>query len=275
MSAPEFVRQGLSINEILDKVVALARRYVAVSRDAKALDVGAGAGRLIARLKEVLPGVETHACDYVGTLMEEPDQAVEIADLSRDPLPYAAETFDLVTCTEVVEHLENHCQLTREIFRVTKPGGTAIFSTPNILNLQSRLRFLWFGFWKLFGPLPVGRAESFSTVGHINPISYFYLAHALGEAGFTLEPLEIDKIQRSAIPRLVFLWPLIAGFGALALRREVNHYETVDPSNRAIVKSLNSLKMLLGRTIIVVARKPTKPTVGHSGNIKDNPQSSA
>ncbi len=257
MTAPAFVRQGLSINPILDKVTALARRHAKASAGTKALDIGAGAGRLIARLKAALPGVETRACDYLDSLMEEPGQAVDVADLSKDPLPYATETFDLVTCTEVVEHLENHCQLTREIFRVTRPGGTVIFSTPNILNLQSRLRFLWFGFWKLFGPLPVGRAESFSTVGHINPISYFYLAHALGEAGFTLEPLEIDKIQRSAVPRLIFLWPLIAFFGALAMRRETDHYETVDDSNRAIVKSLNSLKMLLGRTIIVVARKPS------------------
>ncbi len=255
MSAPAFVRQGLSINQILDKVAALARKHVSPN-GAKALDIGAGAGRLIPRLKDALPGIETHACDYIDTLMEEPGQKVDLADLSEDPLPYPSETFDLVTCTEVVEHLENYRRLARETFRVTKQGGTAIFSTPNILNLQSRLRFLFFGFWKLFGPLPIGRAESFSTVGHINPVSFFYLAHALAEAGFQIEPLEIDKIQRSGVPRLVFLWPLIAFFGALARRRETNHYETINAGNRAIVKSLNSWKMLLGRTIIVVARKP-------------------
>ena len=220
------------------------------------MDIGAGAGNLIARIKRALPNIETYACDYIDTLMEEPGQKVDLADLSTDPLPYPADTYDLVTCTEVVEHLENYRRLARETFRVTKPGGVAIFSTPNILNLQSRLRFLFFGFWKLFGPLPIGRTESFSTVGHINPVSFFYLAHALAEAGFSIQPLEIDKIQRSGVPRLVFLWPFIAFFGALARRREAGHYKTINGGNQAIVKSLNSVKMLLGRTIIVVARKP-------------------
>ena len=258
MSAPEFVRQGLSIDQILDKVVSLARKHFPPG-GTKALDIGAGAGRLISRLKDTLPGVETSACDYIDTLMEQPGQKVDLADLSLEPLPYPAETFDLVTCTEVVEHLENYRRLARETFRVTKPGGTAIFSTPNILNLQSRLRFLFFGFWKLFGPLPIGRRESFSTVGHINPISFFYLAHALAEAGFEIQPLEIDKIQRSGVPRLLFLWPFIAFFGALAHRRETHHRRTVNVGNRALVKSLNSAKMLLGRTIILVACKRSSP----------------
>ena len=255
MSSYVLARQGLSIDRILDKVAALAHARV-MATNAKALDVGAGTGALIPRLKAVLPGVEISACDYLDSLMEEPGQRVDLVDLSREPLPYASDTFDLVTCTEVVEHLENDRQLAREIFRVTKPGGVAIFSTPNILCLQSRLRFLFFGFWKLFGPLPIGRAENFSTVGHINPVSFFYLAHALAETGFTVDPPEIDKVMRSAVPRLIFLWPFIAFFGALALRRETTHYETVNAGNRAIVRSLNSLKILLGRTVIVVAHKP-------------------
>ncbi len=260
MPAVEVVRQGLSIDQILDKVVELARGHFSPA-GTKVLDIGAGAGRLIALLKEALPGVETYACDYIDTLMEQPGQKVDLADLSRDPLPYPTETFDLVTCTEVVEHLENYRRLARETFRVTKPGGTAIFSTPNILNLQSRLRFLFFGFWKLFGPLPIGRRESFSTVGHINPVSFFYLAHALAEAGFEIQPLEIDKIQRSGVARLLCLWPFIVFFGALARRRETHHYKTVNIGNLALVKSLNSPKMLLGRTIIVVARRPAASLV--------------
>lgn len=32
----------------------------------------------------------------------------------------------------------------------------------------------------------MGRAESYSALGHITPVSYFYLAHALAEAGFAI-----------------------------------------------------------------------------------------
>jgi ubiquinone/menaquinone biosynthesis C-methylase UbiE len=246
----------LSTDRILTKVAALARQHTRAGA-AKSLDIGAGTGALISRLQHALPGIETHACDYTGTLMETPGQAVDVVNLNESPLPYPSKTFDLVTCTELVEHLENYRAIIREIFRVIHPGGVAIFSTPNILNLQSRIRFLVFGFWNLFGPLPIGRAESFSTVGHITPVSYFYLAHALAEAGFELCPLEIDKVQRSAVPNLLFLWPLIALFGYLARKREIRKYNTIDLGNLDIVKAMNSLRMLLGRTIIVVARRPS------------------
>lgn len=167
-------------------------------------------------MRENHPNIETYACDYIDSLMKVTGQKVDIANLNEDNLPYADECFDLVTCTEVIEHLENYRRLVREVFRVTKPGGAAIFTTPNVLNLQSRIRFLFFGFWSLFGPLPIGRAESYSTVGHITPVSYFYLAHALSESGFALSQLEIDKPQRTAMPKLLVLYPFIALFGFFA-----------------------------------------------------------
>lgn len=247
----------LSTDQILSKVVSLSREFAPVS-GGKYLDVGAGTGALIARMRSAVPTLlASYACDYTDTLMKIPGQKVDIANLNNDVLPYSAESFDLVTCTEVVEHLENYRSLVREIFRVTKQGGSAIFTTPNILSLQSRVRFLGFGFWNLFGPLPVGRAESYSTVGHITPVSYFYLAHALTEAGFSVSRFEIDKPQRSAFLKLLLLWPFIALFGYLAKRREIRKYGTVDDSNIGIVEEINSLKMLLGRTIIVVASRRT------------------
>ncbi|NJN39867.1 MAG: class I SAM-dependent methyltransferase [Gammaproteobacteria bacterium] len=247
----------LSTDRILGKVVDLSRGLVpAADRGVRCLDIGSGTGALIALMRRAHPNVETHACDYIDSLMKVPGQKVDIANLNQDDLPYPAETFDLVTCTEVIEHLENYRRLLREMFRVTKPGGAVILTTPNVLNLNSRLRFLSFGFWNLFGPLPVGRAETYSSIGHITPISYFYLAHALAESGFSLGDLAIDKPQRSAMPKLLVLWPFIALFGFLAKHREIRRYKTVDESNLKIVESLNSVKVLLGRTIVVVARRP-------------------
>ncbi|HTN66479.1 MAG TPA: hypothetical protein VL051_09890 [Burkholderiaceae bacterium] len=67
--------------------------------------------------------------------------------------------------------------------------------------------------------------------------------------------LEIDKSQRSAIPKLFLWWPCIAFFGFFARRREIRKYRTVDHGNLGIVSRMNSMKMLLGRTIVVIARK--------------------
>ena len=219
----------------------------------RVLDVGSGTGALLAR---ILPGVQTRACDYTDSLMALDGQKVDVANLNEDSLPYSDHSFDLVTCTEVIEHLENYRRLVRETARVLRPGGAVVFSTPNILNLQSRLRFLWFGFWNLFGPLPIGRTETFSTGGHITPVSYFYLTHAIAEAGLEVTDFQINKVQRSSVLKLALLAPFIGFFSWLASTREHRRYKTITPDNRHIVDAMNSRKRLLGRTIIVMARKP-------------------
>lgn len=243
----------LSTDKILDKAAELA-----ISRlpdQGRVLDIGSGTGALLARIKAARPAVETYACDYTRELMQLQGQVVDVVDLSRDALPYPDGTFSAVTCTEVIEHLENYRALVREVQRVLKPGGVAVFSTPNILNIQSRLRFLWFGFWNLFGPLPVGRSENYSTAGHITPVSFFYLAHALEECGLRVVRFEVDKFQRSGAFKLLFLWPLIALFGGWSLRRERSRYGTVTAGNTPLLAQMNSIRMLLGRTIVVGAQK--------------------
>ena len=221
------------------------------------LDIGAGRGELIKLFREGFQ-TQSSACDYTDQLMKLPGQKVDIVDLNLQPLPYPDATFDLVTATEVVEHLERYREVLRDIARVLKPGGLCILTTPNILNLNSRLRFLWFGYWNLFGPLPVKNSALYSTGGHINPVSWFYLAHASIDAGFEEVSLTVDKYQRSSIAKLVFWYLPIKFFGALSYRTEVKKYHTIDPDNAPLVRAMNSLPVLLGRTIVVSARKPAR-----------------
>lgn len=246
----------LSTDRILGQVAKMVTTAFPVQRPAKHLDIGSGTGALIQLLRTQNPNLLSAACDYTDTLMAIADQRVDVCDVNRQPLPYADDSFELVTCTEVVEHPENYRHLLREAYRVTKPGGRVIFSTPNVLNLQSRLRYFYFGFPNLFGPLPLVRDEQFSTVGHITPISLFYLAHALTEAGFVDISVCVDKFQRTSLFKLPIFYPIIRLFGAMALRRERKKFKTVDPSNAHFVGLQNRLKILLGRTVIVSARKP-------------------
>ena len=219
------------------------------------LDIGPGAGRLITLFRERF-GVASRACDYTDTLIKLPVQSVDIVNLNQQPLPYPDNSFDVVTATEVVEHLERYREVLRDICRVVRPGGICVLTTPNILNLNSRLRFLWFGFWNLFGPLPVKNSALYSTGGHINPVSYFHLAHSLLDAGFTDVTLTVDKYQRSAIPKLAVLFLPLKLLGALAWRTEEKKYRTIDANNAVLVRAMNSVPVLLGRTIVVAARKP-------------------
>lgn len=253
-NAPRIAQFELSTPRILDAVLRVVRKR-RPNLTGAFLDIGSGDGELIGLLRKNFR-IESAACDYTDRIMKLPEQRVEIVDLNRDALPYIDGQFDLVTMTEVVEHIEEHRRIFREIFRVLKPGGLLIVTTPNLLNLKSRLRFLFFGFWNLFGPLPLRESRNYDTGGHINPLTFFYLAHALQEAKFKSLTVEVDRAQKSSLIPLIFLFPLIKLFGGLAFRQEVEKYATVDAHNSAIVRAMSSLPILLGRTIIVAATKP-------------------
>lgn len=218
------------------------------------LDIGSGHGALIALLRSRFD-IQSSACDYTETLMELEDVCVKVSDLSNQGLPFGNASFELVTCTEVVEHLEHYRRTLREMHRVLKPGGTLVLSTPNILNLTSRIRFLIFGFYNLFGPLHVSESELHNTGGHINPVSYFYLTHSLLDAGFKDIELAIDKRQRTSIVWLALLLLPIKLFSRLSLNREKNKEKTVDEHNEKYVLRMNSFDVLLGRTIIIGCKK--------------------
>jgi SAM-dependent methyltransferase len=244
---------ALSTDKILEAVVAKIRE---ISPDASGryLDIGAGHGDLI-RLVSNQFTVEAEACDYTSELLRIEKIKVALVDLNIDALPYASASFDLITCTEVIEHLEHYRQTLREIFRILKPDGTFVLTTPNILNLRSRVRYLLFGFFSLFGPLHLRESRRYLTGGHINPVSYFYVAHALSDAGFVDISVSIDKRQRASTFWLVILWPPIRLFSLWAMFRERKRYKTLDETNARFVREMNSTNLLLGRTIVVSCKK--------------------
>ena len=218
------------------------------------LDIGSGAGSLIRLLKSKFQ-IQSFACDYTDTLMKEKDVEVAIANLNYEKLPYPNNTFDIVTCTEVIEHLEHYRETIQEAYRVLKPNGTFVITTPNILNLKSRVRFLIFGFYNLFGPLHFRESELHTAGGHITPIGLFYLNHSLIDAGFSEITVSIDKKQSTSIFWLIFLYLPIKFFSWLIIKNEVKKYKTIDEHNLAYVLQMNSINILVGRTIIVGCKK--------------------
>jgi len=222
------------------------------------LDIGSGHGELIQLLRDEKLVTHSAACDYTKALMTLPDVHVHVADLNIQPLPFADQSFDLVTCTEVIEHLEHYRETLREMHRVLKPGGSLVLTTPNVLNLKSRVRFFIYGFHNLFGPLHARESALHSTGGHINPVSYFYLAHSLLDAGFDSIKLSIDKKQSTSMFWLLWFYLPIRFFASLTTRKEKSKYRTIDQHNEPYVQQINSVELLTGRTIVVGCVKPLK-----------------
>jgi 2-polyprenyl-6-hydroxyphenyl methylase/3-demethylubiquinone-9 3-methyltransferase len=96
--------------------------------------------------------------------------------------------FDLITCIEVIEHLENPTQLLRHIRTLLAPAGLALITTPNFESTAGRLRFLWTGELRAFG-----RDPRFSEPTHITPIHTFLLEKALVSAGLEILEAGFDR----------------------------------------------------------------------------------
>lgn len=247
----------MSTQNIYTAVVNVAKNRLSSTRaGGRHLDIGAGRGELTQELRHAIP-LRSSACDFHVERFVAEDVPCAQVNLNHEPLPYPDAHFDLVTCSEVVEHLENYRALLREAFRVTASGGIVVVTTPNVLNTNSRVRYLISGFANLFGPLPVRNDKLYSTGGHITPIPYFYLAHALLDAGFEKVELNIDKVQKTSVFWLAVLAPFIFAGRHRFMARERKKFKTITAENEPLVATHFSWSVLVGRTICVSAIKPS------------------
>lgn len=205
------------------------------------VDIGAGQGAISARLLEA--GYRVSACDLFPEMFRAKGIECRQVD-ATGALPFEDESLDVAIAVEVVEHLESHRPLFSEAARVLRPGGAFIFTTPNINSLKSRWRFLTTGYFYSFGPLDPAVDDPVRQ--HIAPFTVDRYRFLLGRCGLTLSNVETDKYQTSS-KSLSWLSPFI--------RWSARRAWGDDPG----VRLQNGKAALLGRTLMVVARKPEKP----------------
>jgi SAM-dependent methyltransferase len=228
-------------------------------RGGKLLDAGAGEGYLTSLLAghiqekyRVAPAEMLSACDLHPENFKPREPRCDRVG-SDGRLPYPAASFDLVACVEVFEHIEDQFALAREFFRVLKPGGRVLLTTPNVLNINSRLRFLHSGFGQLFNPLPLTNHDAIHLGGHIHPISFYFLSYLFRRAGFGEIRAHFDFQKRSGFAlSILFYLPIRlwhAGF-RLRMRRKLG---AIYLENRALLDEINRWRMLTSRTLILEA----------------------
>ncbi|HID31402.1 MAG TPA: class I SAM-dependent methyltransferase, partial [Desulfobacterales bacterium] len=103
-----------------------------VHRDIILLDAGCGQAGLV----EGYCGL-AHMVVGVDKCLRRFRESIKVKDLVEgglEALPFPNEVFSLITCSWVLEHLENPIAVLIEITRVLRPGGHFLFLTPNALN---------------------------------------------------------------------------------------------------------------------------------------------
>lgn len=152
------------------------------------LDVGAGDGTLAKRL--CAEGFDVKAVDLITKDFRAKGLEAVSADLNRG-IPFPDLQFSVVVATEVIEHLENPWFFVRELYRVTKPDGIAVISTPNLANVYTRA---WYA---LTGRLYNFLDSAYRHIGHITPI-YLWNLERMIEGKFDIENIAVNA---SPIPR--------------------------------------------------------------------------
>ena|SRR5579864_8270949 len=114
-----------------DQLEALVRSHV--TPESRVLDLGCGRGGVVElfwRDVKLAAGLDPDA----PSLAEHRASGMPVIRGTGERLPFAGESFDLVVCVWVLEHMRDPMTAMREVRRVLRRGGHFIFLTPNLRN---------------------------------------------------------------------------------------------------------------------------------------------
>lgn len=199
-------RAALSEGHSDDRLHALVARLLGAEGASGALvDVGCGAGRLAAAVRERFQSYL--GCDLVqyAAFPADPWARFVKADLNAPPYPIEAASADATVSIETIEHLENPRAFVRELVRITRPGGLVLVTTPNQLSLLSKWSLLVKNQFNAFQEAP-GLYPA-----HITALVEEDLRRIAAECG--LEQVEIHYSGFGRIPFTARAWPGFLGGG--------------------------------------------------------------
>ncbi|MFH1458679.1 MAG: class I SAM-dependent methyltransferase [Candidatus Omnitrophota bacterium] len=233
-------------NHLLESVVNILSN----EKRGKVLDLGCGDGDYAKRLIDL--GYDVIAGDIDDKRFKY-HQEIEFrhCDITKE-MPFPGNTFDYILLMEVVEHLKNPYAVIPEVNRIMKNNGFLIISTPNILNLKSRLRFLFEGSYEYFREPALDQVNNPREVVfnlHLFPYRYQELEYLLSACGFKASNIF------TSIREGYWQWFLLPIIKFQAWQKERRSLRKGSLDYRRINKILLSKELLYGRHLIIKAKK--------------------
>ena len=114
-----------------DQLEAMVRNHV--TADSRVLDLGCGRGGVVELFwpdVKVAAGLDPDP----PSLAEHRAPGMPVIRGVGESLPFVDESFDLIVCLWVLEHLKDPAATLHQVRRVLRPGGHFVFLTPNMRN---------------------------------------------------------------------------------------------------------------------------------------------
>lgn len=183
--------------EVYDTIISFVP---AQGKELKILDLGCGDGSLLER-------ISIHR--KFGVDISEEQLAIArakgiesfLVNIDLDPLPFEDNFFDIIICTEVIEHVLVPDKLLAEASRVLKKGGKLILTTPNLASLAKRLLLL-----ANRNPFIECSPLEENAVGHLRYFIFSSLLKIVKKYNFKLLRFTSDVINFNGSGTLKSIW---------------------------------------------------------------------
>lgn len=170
-------------------IVSRIHQYANQKQQKLALEIGPGSGIYLPVLGEqfekvIASDIEKDYLEHISCLQNKyPHLNLVVDNITNSRLSRAS--FDLILCTEVIEHIADSVSAIKEMYRLLKPGGILILSTPqkwSPLELVAKIAFMP-------GIISLVRLiynEPILETGHINLMTAKQVTHQLQINGFSI-----------------------------------------------------------------------------------------
>jgi len=125
----------------------LAQKYIEIyyneNKSITVLDIGVGLGRLIFKIRYNIqsPNIDAYGMDIaMPYLLKAKDKGINVCLARIEDMPYKNEIFDMITCTDVLEHVLDINTCIQNILNVLKPGGILLIRVPYREDLSPYLQ---------------------------------------------------------------------------------------------------------------------------------------
>jgi ubiquinone/menaquinone biosynthesis C-methylase UbiE len=174
-------------------------RQLAARPEHKILDVGCGAGHILAQL----PGDLRHGVDLsqfmVKRAQERLGSQAKIVNGDAEKLPYDDASFDRVLASSLLSHVLHPEVVIRELKRVTKPGGRVVISICMEDQIEKGIRWMRaLGLGRLFLGSS-SQPQVYNTEYHLHHFSLKRLREVVG-----------GNLAEVSVGRVPFVFPVHA-----------------------------------------------------------------